>query len=48
MKFPNPVYLSFALAMTLYVALANHNGWSLIESAASHTWRHLGPNTQHK
>ena len=48
MKIRNPLYLAFVLAVTAFVALANHNGWSLVESAAAHTVRRLGPNTQHK
>jgi len=48
MKLPNPIYLSFALALPVFVALATRNGWRLVEAAAAHTWRHLGPNTQHK
>ena len=48
MKIHNPIYLPFVLVVTVFLALANHNGWSLVESAAAHTWRHLGPNTQHK
>ncbi len=47
MKIRNPIYLPFALALTLYVALANHNGWSLVQSVAARTW-HAGPSTQHK
>jgi len=48
MKIRNPIYLPFALALAVYVALANHNGWSLIQSLASHTWQRSYPNTQHK
>ena len=48
MKLHNPVYLPFALAITIFVALANHNGWSVVQSVATGTWRHLGPSTQHK
>ena len=48
MKIRNPIYLSVALALTVYVALANHNGWSLVQSVASRTWQRLGPSTQHK
>lgn len=48
MKIHNPIYLPFALALAVYVTVANHNGWSMIQSVASHTWRHFTPNTQHK
>ncbi|HWW00924.1 MAG TPA: hypothetical protein VNZ64_14605 [Candidatus Acidoferrum sp.] len=48
MKLRNPVYLPFALAVTLLVAMANHNGWSVVQSLASSTWQHLNPSTQHK
>jgi hypothetical protein len=48
MKLRNPIYLSIALALTVYVALANHNGWSLVQSVAANTWQRLGPHTQHK
>ncbi len=48
MRIHNPIYLAFAVAMATYVGLANHNGWSLIQSLASRTWQHSTPNTQHK
>jgi hypothetical protein len=49
MKRPgNPFYMTMGLALMIYVAMANHNGWSLIQSFASRTWQHLNPNTQHK
>ncbi len=48
MKLRNPIYLPFALALAVYVGLANYNGWSLVQTVASQTWRHLAPNTQHK
>ena len=48
MKIRNPIYLFFALLMTAYVAWANHNGWSLVQSVGSRAWQHLTPNTQHK
>ncbi len=48
MKIHNPIYLAIAMALTMYVALANHNGWSLVQSVAANTWQRLGPQTQHK
>jgi hypothetical protein len=48
MKIRSPFYLPFALALITYVAVANHNGWSLFQSVASRTWQRLAPNTQHK
>lgn len=48
MKIRNPLYIPYALVIVLLLALANHNGWSFVQSVASHTWRHLNPNTQHK
>ncbi|HZQ48382.1 MAG TPA: hypothetical protein VFC07_15300 [Verrucomicrobiae bacterium] len=48
MKIRNPIYLPFAVALAVYVGLANHNGWSLIQSLASRAWQHSTPNTQHK
>jgi hypothetical protein len=48
MKIRNPIYLPFALALAFYVALANHNGWSLVQSVGSRTWQHVIPNPQHK
>jgi hypothetical protein len=48
MKIHNPFYLPFALAVAMLVAMANHNGWSLVQSVATNTWRHVAPNTQHK
>jgi F0F1-type ATP synthase membrane subunit a len=48
MKIRNPIFLPFALALTIYVALANHHGWSLWQSVASNTWQRFTPNTQHK
>ena len=48
MKLRNPIYLAFALAVTLMVAFANHNGWSVIEGMGSRTWQRLYPSTQHK
>ena len=41
------MYLSMAVALMFYVAMANHNGWSLVQAFATRTW-HLNPNTQHK
>ena len=48
MRMRNPIYLPFVLAVVLLAGLANHFGWSLVESAAARTLRHSGPNTQHK
>jgi hypothetical protein len=48
MKIRNPLYLAFALAMTISVAVANHNGWSVLPSLALRAWQPSGPNTQHK
>ena len=48
MRIRTPIYLIFALIVSGYVAAANYNGWSLVQSAASQTFRRLGPNTQHK
>ncbi len=48
MKIRNPIYLPFAVAMAVLVAVANHNGWSFVQSLASQTWQRSNPNTQHK
>lgn len=48
MKIRNPLYLPFALALIVFLALANQNGWSFIHTLASRTWNHGNPNTQHK
>jgi hypothetical protein len=48
MKLHNPIYLPFALVITILVALANHNGWSLVQSVAAGAARHLVSSTQHK
>jgi hypothetical protein len=48
MRIRNPFYLPFVMAVIIFVGLANHNGWSLVQSVATNTWRHLNPNTQHK
>jgi hypothetical protein len=48
MKIRNPIYLALALALTGYVALANHNGWSLLQSVTPRVWQPAVPNTQHK
>jgi len=48
MKLRNPIYLTLALVLATYVGLANHSGWSLIYSVASHTWQRSNPATQHK
>jgi len=48
MRIRNPIYLPFSLALLIYVALANHNGWSLVQSVAAQTWQRIGPSTQHK
>jgi hypothetical protein len=48
MKIRNPLYLLFALLVSGYVVAANYNGWSLVQSVAAQTVRHLSPNTQHK
>lgn len=48
MKPRSPIYLSFAFALVVYVGLANHNGWSLVQSLAAGTWQRSFPNTQHK
>ena len=48
MKIRNPFFLPFALAVTLYVAAANHYGWSLMQTVATNTWQRFTPNTQHK
>ena len=48
MKIRNPFYLTFALAMALSVALANHQGWSVVQTLVSRAWQPTGPNTQHK
>lgn len=47
MKIHNPLYVPFAIALAIYVGLANHNGWSLIKTVAARTLPH-GPSTQHK
>lgn len=44
----NPIYLTLALAMLLYVAMANRHGWSLAQTLVSRTWQHSNPATQHK
>ena len=48
MKFRHPIYLPFALVLAVLLALANANGWSLVQSLASRAWRPATPNTQHK
>ena len=48
MKIRSPIYLAFAVAVTLSVALANMNGWSLVQSFAARTWQRAMPSTQHK
>jgi F0F1-type ATP synthase membrane subunit a len=48
MKIRNPLYAPFAIALAVYIALANHYGWGLIQSIASRTWQHSTPSTQHK
>jgi hypothetical protein len=48
MKIHNPLYLAFAVALAVSVGLANHQGWSLLQSVASQTWQHSEPGTQHK
>jgi hypothetical protein len=48
MKLRNPIYLAFALSVTVLVALANHNGWSAMSALSAGTWRHFNPSTQHK
>ena len=48
MKLRNPYYLTYAAAVSLLLAAANHNGWSLIQSLTSGVWHHTTPNTQHK
>lgn len=48
MKIHNPIYTIFALLMAGYVAVANHNGWSLVQSVARHAWPRGYPSTQHK
>jgi len=48
MKIRNPIFLPFALALVLYVAMANHYGWSLVQMVATNIWQRFTPNTQHK
>ena len=48
MKIRNPIYLPYALAIVVLLALANHNGWSVLQTIAARTWQHTAPNTQHK
>lgn len=48
MKMRNPIYLPLALALVAFLGLANHNGWSLLQTLASRTWQHSNPSTQHK
>ncbi len=48
MKIRSPIYIPYALAVVILLALANHNGWSVIHSIASRTWQRTDPNTQHK
>jgi hypothetical protein len=48
MKIHNPIYLSLALILAAFVGVANHNGWSLLDTVASRTWQHFNPATQHK
>jgi hypothetical protein len=48
MKIHTPIYLPFALAIALTLALANHNGWSMVQSLATRAWQHSTLNTQHK
>lgn len=46
--FKNPIYLTLAITSLLYVAYANHRGWSLLQTIASRSWQQSGPSTQHK
>jgi hypothetical protein len=48
MKFRNPVYVPFALLVAILLGLADHNGWSAVQSLASRTWQRFYPSTQHK
>ena len=48
MKIQNPFYLSLAVAAVLFLGTANHLGWSVVQTLASHTWQRTDPNTQHK
>ncbi len=48
MRIRNPVYLPFALLVILFLALANHHGWSLTNSLVTGAWRPGHPATQHK
>jgi hypothetical protein len=48
MKIRNPIFLPFALLLMGSVAMANHNGWSLVSTIARHTWQRAYPSTQHK
>jgi hypothetical protein len=48
MKIRHPVYIPFALAVVVFVAAANHNGWSLIHSVALRAWPRSTSATQHK
>lgn len=48
MKLRTPIFLPFALALAFGLAMANHNGWSLVQALAARTWQRTVPNTQHK
>ena len=48
MKFRNPIYLALGLVLVAYVALANHNGWSLLQTITPRPWQSSAPSTQHK
>ena len=48
MKFLHPIYLPFALTVTLFLAVANHNGWSFVKSMPWNAGRHPAHGTLHK
>lgn len=48
MKIRNPIYLPLAVLTVLWLALAHHRGWSLLNLVAAQTWQRSALNTQHK
>jgi hypothetical protein len=48
MKPRNPFYPLFAVGLCLYLAVANHRGWSLVQTFVPAALRPGAPLTQHK
>ena len=48
MKPRTPLYLTFGSALCVYLALANHNGWSLLHSLSPARFLPSSAATRHK